>query len=412
MNKVILIVCIVALALSAQVYLVSPAYAGKPSPPTGEKLPWGVDRIDADRVWDKDPADLNVDPGANTGLGIRVAVLDTGVSYHPDLNVTNGRNFVDLLPDESDNNYHNDIDGHGTAIAGIIAAVDNEEGYIGVGPGIEIYAVRFIKYKGGPVAPDVGTNYADPASYRYTDLYEAMRWCIDNNMQVISISFGIWTVKDASITAVAPLHDPNFYRLIKEAYNKGIVIVSAAGNGVGVTNGNGRSIKTYDNPPLDGLPFITSLDYDFPVSYPEVITVSATGIRTLKGKPGERQTVDYFPAFSNFGPKIDLAAPGVAVEVPTKSGGYGLFSGTSGAAPHVAAVAALVLKQMGETDPRPGLPESVRTRLKDKAEILSNLTSDQQGAGLVDAENAVLGSWPAPSRQPKLSVTWGEIKIK
>lgn len=412
MRKTILIVCIVALALSAQVYLVSPVYAGKPSPPTGEKLPWGVDRIDADRVWDKD-GNLVVDPGANTGLGIKVAVLDTGVSYHPDLNVTHGRNFVDLPLGESDNNY-DDIDGHGTAIAGIIAAVDNEEGYIGVGPGIDIYAVRFIKYKGGPVAPDVGTNYAVPANYKYTDLYEAMRWCIDNKMQVISMSFGIWTVKDASLTAVAPLHDPNFYRLIKEAYDKGIVIVSAAGNGVGVTNYNGRSIQLFANPSETGNPFVpeSALSYDFPVSYGEVITVSATGIRTTKGKPGERQTVDYFPAFSNFGPKIDLAAPGVAVEVPTKSGGYGLFSGTSGAAPHVAAVAALVLKEMGKTNPESGLPKLVRTRLKDKAEILSNLTSDQQGAGLVDAENSVLGSWPAPPRQPKLSVTWGEIKVK
>jgi len=153
----------------------------------------------------------------------------------------------------------------------------------------------------------------------------------------------------------------------------------------------------------------SAFSYDFPVSYGEVISVSATGIKTARGKPSTRQTVDYFPAFSNFGPKIDLAAPGVAVETTVKDGGYGLFSGTSAASPHVSAVAALVLREMAKTQPEPGLPELVRARLKNTAEVLSNLTPEQQGAGLVDAEHAVSVS-AAPARHSSISTTWGDIK--
>jgi len=364
-------------------------------PETGETLPWGADRIDADEVWDSN-YDMVVDDGANTGQGIKIAVMDTGISSHEDFTVTGGANFVGT--------DYNDNHGHGTRIAGVLAALDNDLGVIGVAPGAELYAVKWREQLS--FLPD--GSLGDPASYSYPYLYAAMQWCIDNDMQVINMSFGLWTPElDANGVPVVlengeykkdkPLHDPEFYNLIVQAHEAGIVMVAAAGNDYG------RTIEICDSPSTTGdcVPD-EDLRYMFPASYPEVIGVSATRYRAAGSK-------DYFTDYSNHGPAVDLAAPAEAVET-TVIDGYGTFGGTSAACPHVAATAALVLAQFG-----PQSPGWIRSRLMDTAEWIDAFTPEQQGAGMVDAEAAVFSSSSAPPRytfspRGKLSVTWGELR--
>lgn len=249
----------------------------RPAPPPPESLPWGVDRIDADMVWDQNH-DLVVDAGANAGGGVKVAVLDTGIDLdHPDLqaNIKGGVNTINSRKTPDDDN------GHGTHVAGIIAAVDNAIGVLGVAPQAWLYAVKVLNKQ--------GTGFV-------SDIIEGLQWCIDNGMRVANMSFG--TSSDVQ----------SFHDAIVAAYNAGMVLVAAAGN----------------SGPADD----TVL---YPAKYPEVIAVSAT------------DKSDAVPYWSSRGPEVELAAPGVDVCSTHKGGGYATLSGTSMAAPHVTGTAALVI---------------------------------------------------------------------
>ena len=186
----------------------TPRLAKTPSQPA-EILPWGVDRIDAEKVW-----------GITTGDPIKVAILDTGIDLkHPDLkdNIKGGYNAI--YPWKSPN----DDNGHGTHVAGIVAAIDNEIGVVGVGPKIDLYAVKVLNA--------AGSGYL-------SDVIEGLDWAIANGMQVVNMSLG--TSRDV----------PSFREAVQRVYNAGIVQVAAAGN-------TGGSVT-------------------YPAAYPEVIAVSAT----------------------------------------------------------------------------------------------------------------------------------------
>ena len=219
------------------------------------------------------------------------------------------------------------------------------------------------------------TLYMIPQLGSITDLCEGMQWCIENGMQVINMSFSMWTVwydEEGNPQKGEPLHDLNFYSLVQQAYAAGIVQVAA------VTNDSEWVDELYDpdNPPVD------LSTYRFPASYPQVIGASATGMR-----PGNK---DIFASFSNYGPVVDLAAPGNSIKSTTIDGEYATGGGTSYAAPHVVGAAALVLKEFESQLPPPDeLHDWVRTRLMNTAEWLDNLTLEQQGAGLVDVEMAL-----------------------
>jgi len=243
-----------------------PSKPGKPEEPQPqETLPWGVDRIDAELVWD-----------TYTGEGVKVAVLDTGIDLdHPDLqaNIAGGVNIINPKRPPDDDN------GHGTHVAGIIAAVDNEIGVIGVGPQISLYAVKVLNRRGWGFLSDV---------------IAGIEWCIENGMHVINMSFG--TSSDVG----------SFHDAVRAAYDAGIVQVAAAGNEYG------GSVL-------------------YPAAYDEVIAVSAT------------DQSDEIADFSSVGPEVELSAPGVDIPSTWKGGGYETASGTSMAAPHVTGAAALVI---------------------------------------------------------------------
>lgn len=240
-----------------------------------QELPWGVDRIDADLAWT-----------ASTGTGVKVAVLDTGIDLdHPDLkqNIKGGYNAIN--PKKS----YNDDNGHGTHVAGIIGAVDNSIGVIGVAPNVDLYIVK--------VLDGYGNGYL-------SDVIEGLQWSVNNGMQIINMSLG--TTSD----------NPSLHNAVKAVYDAGIIIVTSAGN-----LGPSENSVTY------------------PAKYPETIAVSAV------------DNTDSFANFSSVGPEVDLAAPGVEILSTWNDGLYRPLSGTSMAAPHVTGTAALVLSVKGPMAP-------------------------------------------------------------
>ena len=286
-----------------------------------ETLDWGVDRIDADIVHEY-----------NNGTGVNVAIMDTGIDYnHPDL-AANYKGGHDFSGDNDDDPM--DYNGHGTHCAGIVAAVKgNDRGVIGVAPEAYLYAVKV---------------FSDDGSGRYSDIVEALEWCIDNDIQVISMSFG------SSYTA----GDPGIESWINAAYDAGILLVGAAGN--------------------DGNWFGWGDNVIYPARYDNVIAVAAT------------DSMDGRAYWSSTGPDVELAAPGVWI-YSTIPGGYGTKSGTSMACPHVSGTAALVIASESLSN------DEVRLRLQQTADDLG--ATSQYGHGLVDADEAA----PPTGNQPPVA---------
>jgi len=156
-------------------------------------LPWGVDKIDAERVW----------PSGNTADPIKVAIIDTGISVsHPDLknNIKGGVNIINSRKSWDDDN------GHGSHVAGIVAGIDNTIGVVGVAPSADLYAVKVLN--------SGGSGYL-------SDIIEGLDWAIKNKMQVVNMSFG------------ASIDIQSFHEAIQRANITGIVQVAAAGNSGG-----------------------------------------------------------------------------------------------------------------------------------------------------------------------------------
>ncbi|MEK8127558.1 S8 family serine peptidase [Paenibacillus filicis] len=215
------------------------------------------------------------------GNGIKVAVLDTGVSIHEDLNIQGGISFVQ-------GNFDQDEHGHGTHIAGTIAALDNEIGIQGGAPGVDLYSVKVLDEHGNG---------------SYSHIIQGIDWAIQNKMNIISMSFTGKTDSQA-------LHEA-----IQNAASKGIMVIAAAGNeGIGTDT------------------------IQYPARYPEVISVGSVD-RNYQ-----------LSSFSSTGPSLDLVAPGSLIVSTTLGNKYSSASGTSMAAASVAAGAALVWSQNKDWD--------------------------------------------------------------
>jgi subtilisin len=172
-------------------------------------ITWNIERVGATSSW-----------GISTGDPVKVGVIDTGIDLsHPDLkaNIKGGYNAI--YPGKSPN----DDNGHGTHVAGIIAALNNSIGVVGVGPKIDLYAIKVLNAS--------GSGYL-------SDVIEGLDWARTHGMQVVNMSLG--TSQDVQ----------SFHDAILNAYNAGVVIVAAAGNSGGAVS--------------------------YPAAYPEVIAVSAT----------------------------------------------------------------------------------------------------------------------------------------
>lgn len=237
---------------------------------------WALPMIDAPNAW-----------GVKTGgSSIIVAIVDTGVDYtHGDLdanvNASLGWDFVNNDPDAMDDN------GHGTHVAGIVAAeMNNSIGGVGVAPDVTVMPVKVLNSMGSGWASNIAAGIV---------------WAVDHDAKIVSLSLGSWfpseVIKDATHYAV---------------YDKGALCIAAAGN--------------------DGLPIRT-----YPAAYEWVIGVAALDSNSNRAY------------YSNYGDFVYLAAPGgdgcggcpgdIVSTWPKNQ--YKFIAGTSMATPHVSGVAAL-----------------------------------------------------------------------
>ena len=284
-----------------------------------------------------------VHDSGNRGAGVKVAVLDSGIDYnHPDLaaNYAGGWDFVNNDGDPFDDNFH------GTHVAGTIGARDDDAGVVGVAPDARIYALKVLDQNGNGA---------------FSGIIAAVDWAVQNGIQITSNSYGSAT-NPGTIVQMA----------FDNAANAGLLHVAAAGNS-GNCTGTGDTVI-------------------YPAKYASVIAVAAI------------DNTDTVACFSSHGPKVELAAPGVAVTSTVPGGGYNTFNGTSMATPHVSGVAALVLSQ-GVTD------HNGNGRLNDELRNILTLTAQDLGAagrdtrygfGLVDAPAAIIGP---PPPEPAVLVT-------
>ncbi len=303
---------------------------------------WGLTKINAPAAWD-------VTKGS---AGVIVAVIDSGVDLdHPELAplLVPGYDMVDLGPNPTPNpgwrfegdfagrdNVPEDEVGHGTHVAGTIAAVSNNAvGVAGVGWQTRIMPVkaltRVVRISDGRVS---GTGSS-------ADVAAAIRYAADNGAHVINMSLGSSSPTAVEASAVA------------YAVSKGVVVVAAMGN-------DGSSSPSY------------------PAAYPGVIAVAAV------------QSNEARAAFSQTGPHIDISAPGVGILSTYLAGGLATMDGTSMATPHVAGVAALVkaVKPSLTAAEIGDILRSTAKPLKDSA--ADPVPNDKYGWGLVDASAAVL----------------------
>ncbi|MFD1659118.1 S8 family peptidase [Streptomyces caeni] len=264
---------------------------------TGQAVPTGVDRVDADL------SPTAAIDGADTRVDADVAVIDTGIDLnHPDLNVyrAGGKNcWMPLLPPS-------DLHGHGTHVAGTIGALDNGTGVVGVAPGVRLWPVQVLSPFGAGSTSSVicGIDYVTQNADR---------------IDVANLSLGSAGTDDGNCGRT---NGDALHQAICNSVARGVTYTVAAGND------HADAAQTV------------------PAAYDEVITVSA--LADFDGKPGGlgRSTCrtdqdDTFADFSNYGRDVDLIAPGVCIRSTYLNGGYATMSGTSMAAPHVAGGAAL-----------------------------------------------------------------------
>lgn len=213
-----------------------------------------------------------------TGEGIKVAVLDTGVDYrHPELspNYRGGYDFVNDDDDPMDDN------GHGTHVAGIIAAARDGNGVLGVAPEAEIYAVKVSDSRG---------------KGSFSGLVKGIDWAIEHDIDIVTMSITGTGGTRALQKAVHLAYDEH-----------GMILVAAVGNG-----GTG--------------------DVLYPAAYDEVIGVGSVTSDNEKS------------SFSRSGDEVELVAPGSGIKSAAIDGNYRVSSGTSMATPFVTGALALILQ--------------------------------------------------------------------
>lgn len=252
-----------------------------------------------------------------TGKGVKIGVIDTGIrTSHPDLRIAGGISFVEGNPS------YEDDEGHGTHVAGIIGALDNNIGTVGVSPEAEIYAIKALNSSG------LGN---------LSNVIAGIEWAIEKNVDVINLS--LTSEQDSSFLEKA----------LNRAYQQGVLVVAASGN--------------------SKVPLPSNTDVLYPARYASVIAVGSVD-RHLKRSN-----------FSYFGPSLEFVAPGERIYSTYHQPDYHTQYGTSMAAPYVSGIAALYKQAYPEKD-----AQDIRKLMQERAKDLGEPGKDKQfGFGLIQA---------------------------
>lgn len=281
---------------------------------TGE-IPYGIKQCEAPEIWDT----------GEKGEGVVIAICDTGIDVnHPDLknNIIDGRNFTG----EGNNKDITDRNGHGTHVAGTIAASGN---ILGVAPDAKLLICKVLDKNG---------------SGDYWSIIEGIKWATKwkgengERVRIISMSLG------------GSYDDPKLEKAILEAVARGILIIVASGN-------EGDNDQT------------TLEDQSYPAMYNECITVAACN-EQKKLAP-----------FSNNHKQVDVIAAGVHVLSTYPTSKYAKLSGTSMATPHVSGMLALLIN-LGEAKFKRELTESELYALLTKCCCSLGYEASSEGNGL------------------------------
>ena len=291
---------------------------------------WGLTKIQAPEGWD-----------LTTGSSqVKIAIIDTGIDKdHPDLTgkIVNRANLTTTRSDD-------DLNGHGTHVAGIAAAITNNRvGVAGTGFDASLMSVKVLN--------DSGSGY-------YSWIANGIKWAADNGAKVINLSLG------------GSSSSKTLEEAVNYAWNKGVILACAAGN-------DGVSSPLY------------------PAYYQNCLATAATDKSDIK------------TSWSNYGSWVDVAAPGLEIfsTLPnhnarlTKTKNYGSLSGTSMATPFVAGLAGLLAGKNSNLN-----NVQIRNMIEENADKISG-TGTYWAAGRINAYKSVMAFYPQISSEPTVSPT-------
>ena len=289
------------------------------------------------RIFATSNPNLDIDGVDDIRSDVDIAILDTGVSLHPDLNIVSRVNCSELESTSTSTcstKGVEDVVGHGTHVAGLAGAIDNNFGIVGTAPGARIWSVK--------VTPAEGDETDTAAALLAFDWVAAH----SGTIEVVNMSWSCEEVGGECNGTQTAMREA-----IAASVNKGVVFVGSAGNLTQNISGESEGPEGTPTYPIA------------PARFPDVIAVSA--LEDTDGVPGGlggppsctysgwsfyvAGKMQYFPDlaqddslanFSNWGPAVDIAAPGTCIRSTWKNGEYKVESGTSMSAPLVAGAVA------------------------------------------------------------------------
>jgi subtilisin family serine protease len=239
-----------------------PGSGGDGGGSTSQETPWGITRVG----------------GAVNSVGKTAWIIDSGIDLdHPDLNVDTGRSRT-FITSGRDSKRADDGNGHGTHVAGTVAALDNNIGVVGVAPGASVVALRVLDSRG---------------SGEFSWTIQALDYVAANG-----------SAGDAVNMSLGPRS-----RYVDEAVDQATLNVASLGINVAIAAGNSDDDASFYSPAR--------------TNHPNVYTISNMTVNEV------------LASSSNYGSPVDYAAPGTSIKSTWKGGGYNTISGTSMASPHV-----------------------------------------------------------------------------
>uniref|UniRef100_A0A7S2H0Z4 subtilisin n=1 Tax=Helicotheca tamesis TaxID=374047 RepID=A0A7S2H0Z4_9STRA len=312
---------------------------------SSQQIPWGIENVffDANRGV---PGSVN-GPDLPNSVTRPICIIDSGYqTSNPDLPETATNADGDQGPG-AQNSFNIDGCGHGTHVAGTIAAMDNEEGVIGVYPGAQ--DIQVVKV--------FGTNGSTSCGWSYTSsLIAAFDNCVDSGAKIVSMSLGGGGFSQSESE-----------RYMQATDDEGMLIIAAAGNGA-------------------------SSAFSYPASYDDVMSVAAIDLNNNRA------------SFSQYNDQVDISGPGVSVlSTYSPFNDYASLSGTSMATPHVSGVALLLWNNFPTCK-----NYEIRRALEESAKDLGAPGRDNYyGHGAVNywaafdyLTNNACGTSPAPTTTP------------